>query len=364
MLRWELTELARNIIEGQFQDLNDQIQQDIGSILAEAAKRGMADSGPTLKHIRDRCSEEFEKRAPLAWQELRRVFETAGEPLSEAEATDLKNEVFYRLIPVEQFLTKLLQKKAADMGLAETATGQDLAPQFPFTEAAQRAHAKIGHEIDLYLLSLKNWKKGHTDSMNVQSLPQVSTRGGRSEMATNPRKVFVVHGRNLQVRDAMFTFLRALGLLPIEWSQAVHATGKATPYIGEILDKAFSDAQAVVVLLTPDDVAYLREPLRLPEDPSHETQPTPQARPIVPFEAGMAIGRHPERTILVELGKVRPFSDIAGLHVLKLDNSSTKRQELAMRLETAGCQVDRTGIDWHLPELSRSISHNSMKPTS
>ena len=49
---------------------------------------------------------------------------------------------------------------------------------------------------------------------------------------TNPHKVFVVHGRNLKARDAMFNFLGAIGLDPIEWSEATNATDKASPYIG------------------------------------------------------------------------------------------------------------------------------------
>lgn len=159
--------------------------------------------------------------------------------------------------------------------------------------------------------------------------------------------VFVVHGRNLEARDSLFRFLRSIGLRPLEWSQAIQMTGKASPFIGEILDVAFSKAKAVVVLLTPDDVAQLKEQFRSPHDPPYEAQLTGQARPNVLFEAGMAIGRDPERTIIVELGTLRPFSDIAGRHTIRLSNSSKARQEVAQRLETAGCPVDLTGRDWH-----------------
>ena len=165
---------------------------------------------------------------------------------------------------------------------------------------------------------------------------------------TDTREVFVVHGRNLKARDALFDFLRAVDLHPLEWSEAVSATAKASPYIGEILDVAFSRAHAIVVLFTPDDEARLKGPLRAENDPPHETQLTGQPRPNVLFEAGMAMGRNQDRTILVELGNLRPFSDVAGRHAIRLDNSSQRRQELAQRLQVAGCPVNLQGTDWHL----------------
>lgn len=161
------------------------------------------------------------------------------------------------------------------------------------------------------------------------------------------KKVFLVHGRNKKANRAMFTFLRSIGLQPLEWSEAVDETGKASPYVGEVLDKAFSVAQAIVVLMTPDDVAMLQEPFRNPDDEQYETELTPQARPNVLFEAGMAMGRNPDRTVLVELGKLRPFSDIGGRYTIRLENSTAARQYLAQRLQTAGCAVNLLGTHWH-----------------
>src|SRR5437870_5398888 len=162
-----------------------------------------------------------------------------------------------------------------------------------------------------------------------------------------PRVVFVIHGRDEPIRDSMFSFLRSIGLHPLEWSDAIAATGRPTPYVGEVLDTAFRIARALVVLMTPDDEARLREPFIQPGDPIHETALTPQARANVIFEAGMAMGRFPDQTILVEFGKLRPFSDIGGRHVIRMNNSTQRRQELARRLQTAGCPINLTGEDWH-----------------
>jgi predicted nucleotide-binding protein len=160
------------------------------------------------------------------------------------------------------------------------------------------------------------------------------------------KKVWVVHGRDKANRNAMFRFLRAIGLEPIEWSKAVKATKKAAPYIGETLEKAFKEAVAVVVLLTPDDQARLKAQLRKKSDPPYELTLTGQARPNVLFEAGMAFGSHPDSTVLCEVGDLRPFSDVGGRHVIKLSNQPESLLVLANRLKTAGCETDIEGDDW------------------
>ena len=169
----------------------------------------------------------------------------------------------------------------------------------------------------------------------------------RRQQKSDIRTVFVVHGRNPVARDALFAFLRSIDLHPLEWSEAVAATGKASPYVGEVLNAAFSKAQAVVVLLTPDDEARLKGPFHDENDSPQETQLTGQARPNVLFEAGMAMARDEDRTLLVELGELRPFSDIGGRHTIRLDNTLMRRNALARRLQTAGCPVNLSGADWH-----------------
>ena len=60
----------------------------------------------------------------------------------------------------------------------------------------------------------------------------------------------------------------------------------------------------------------------------------------------MALGRDPDHTVIVEVGDVRPFSDIAGRHVVRLNNDAAKRMDLTERLKTCGCSVDTSGKDW------------------
>jgi len=200
---------------------------------------------------------------------------------------------------------------------------------------------EFNHDITVRLIRYFNDK---LDELETEAVSAISAT--RVEAKMDKRNVFVVYGRNSKARDAMFDFLRSLDLNPLEWSQAVSATKKASPYIGEVLDQAFSMAQAVVVLMTPDDEARLRETFWASADPDYEKELTGQARPNVLFEAGIAMGRNQDRTVLVELGNLRPFSDIAGRHSIRINNSPEKRNELANRLEDAGCLIKRTGNDW------------------
>ena len=186
----------------------------------------------------------------------------------------------------------------------------------------------------------------HTPSVVVDPQDRISSSVASAASAEErKRQVFVIHGRNDKARKELFTFLRSIGLSPMEWSYAMELTGKASPYIGDVLNAAFSNAQAIVVLQTPDDVAYLHPSLTHHGDP--ETEPQLQARANVIFEAGMAIGRDPDRTVIIEFGKVKPFSDLSGRHVVRLSNEIGRRQDLANRLRTAGCLVNTNGADWH-----------------
>ena len=156
-------------------------------------------------------------------------------------------------------------------------------------------HAAIG---EVKLIDELGTDRRPQDDQQGNEILGVQYPENMSEADPDPKRVFVIHGRNDAARREMFTFLRAIGLNPIEWSRALASTGSASPYIGEVLDTAFNMAQAIVVLMTPDEMAHLlSDHASGPDDP--EMKPAPQARPNVLFEAGIAIGRDPKRTVLV-----------------------------------------------------------------
>ena len=171
--------------------------------------------------------------------------------------------------------------------------------------------------------------------------PQPSVPEQRAEpVAADPRVVMLIYGRDDEFTRPMFDWLRALDLRPGEWGQLVRRSGHASPYIGQVLEVAFKEAQAVVALFTPDEHVRLRDELASSRPNWHL-----QARPNVLFEAGMAFALHPERTILVVAGDAEIPSDLAGRHYVRLGDVRALR-DLAARLDMAGCPVDDSGDDW------------------
>ena len=163
----------------------------------------------------------------------------------------------------------------------------------------------------------------------------------------DPRRVFVVHGRNADARKAIFDFLPRINLDPIEWEEAIAMTASASPSTLTAIERAFSMAQAAVVILSGDDLARLGKRYLTPHDQAHERNITRQARPNVIFEAGMAFGQYPTRTVIVSFDRTRPISDIDGINILHLTDTAESRHKLAGRLKNAGCDVVTDGkTDW------------------
>jgi predicted nucleotide-binding protein len=161
----------------------------------------------------------------------------------------------------------------------------------------------------------------------------------------DPKAVMVIYGHDEDANIALFDWLRSLGLKPQEWSQLIHATGSASPYIGDILVQAFKNAQAVIAFFTPDERVQARTTL-----PASTQTHRFQARPNVLIEAGMAFITHPHRTVLVVLGDQDLPSDLAGRHYIRLSPASTEAlRGLADRLRDAGCDIDQPAERWLTP---------------
>lgn len=229
---------------------------------------------------------------------------------------------------------------------------------------------KFANQADLAALreAQGGTKSAGQSAASVVGPVQTSPAPRRRPTAATPRQpsrkkgrdVMVVHGRDEEMKDAMFAFLKALDLRPLEWTSGIRETGSANPSVQQIVDALFGKADAVVVLLTPDDEARVRPEFQEPNDPPWEKKMTGQARPNVLFEAGMAMGLHPDRTVLAQIGHVRPFSDIGGSFITHMNNTVAKRKELAIKL-SAACAVDMDGEDWRTPAKGGDFEYKEKK---
>jgi predicted nucleotide-binding protein len=223
-----------------------------------------------------------------------------------------------------------------------------------YDAAAVKAPSNIPYEMKKSKAFLKT-ADGTTISREVRSRFESLLSCRHNAAAVSPsaatpscgtdksRNVVVIYGRDKVVRESMYQFLRALRLNPIEWSEAVSWTGQGSPYTGEVLDALFRDAQAFVIILSPDEYVELREDLKGPgSDDDHGWQP----RPNVLFEAGMAFAKDQKHTIVVQIGRVRGASDLFGRNLIDLDGSGPHRNALVKRLRDAGCPADTAATDW------------------
>lgn len=177
-------------------------------------------------------------------------------------------------------------------------------------------------------------------------------RAAIDSQGVSKNSVFVVSGRNKAAVKAVFDFLRALGIKPLGWNEAITLTKKASPLISEILDSGFEHAQAVLVLLTGDDEARLRKNYLESQNEGEldEERTRQQPRMNVIFEAGLALGKQPDRTILLKIGNVHLFTDISGRHFVEFKAEGVTRddrQSLVSVLRLAGVETDTSSsLDW------------------
>lgn len=188
-----------------------------------------------------------------------------------------------------------------------------------------------------------------TEATTVPAPLRLPPKKNKAPKLTKENTIFVVHGRDAKLRDAMYEYLGALGLKPREWGHAIRAASKrvgGNPYVNDIVTKIMEQAEAIVVILSPDDEVKLKEQFVGTGEKTTEGRLRGQARPNVIFETGIAIGTHHRKTIIVQIGNVKPFTDIGGMHLMHLTNSVKSRHEFANRLEALNCKIDRGGDHW------------------
>jgi len=165
--------------------------------------------------------------------------------------------------------------------------------------------------------------------------------------APSVHEVVVVHGRDAARTAFFFKLLQRLNVHAVAFDELIARSGSSSPSIRQLIRTAFTQAQAVIILFTGDDVANLRPDLLGTSEGGDERMPTPQPRPHLLFEAGVAVALQPDRTIIVEVQPLRGLLNLDGVHVVRFSTGSREeRTQLVNRLRAAGCKLDTSGIHW------------------
>jgi predicted nucleotide-binding protein len=151
----------------------------------------------------------------------------------------------------------------------------------------------------------------------------------QKKISMRENEVFVVHGRNNEVRETVARFLLQLHLKPI----ILHEQANAGMTLIEKFE-VHADSRFAVVLLTADDVGGLRNTESIDKLGF-------RARQNVIFELGFFVGKLGRRNVcaLVAEGVELP-SDVDGIVYVKLDPHGAWRMQLARELRAAGVEVD------------------------
>jgi predicted nucleotide-binding protein len=258
-----------------------------------------------------------------------------------------------------------------NMGLVITSADL-LAPAGPFADDRNLArNFLVGLDDELRYLDIAAGRADEATNLLARrktrrppaaapSGARVSADGLAPEDIT--RNVFVVHGRDETARAALFGFLEALGLHPLDWETLVAATGSASPYLREVIMQGIAMAQAAVVLMTPEDVVSLHPDLHGPDEDDHEVQRTMQARPNVILELGMVLATYADRTIVLYAGRHRPMGDLNGLNYVQLTGGAKCLDKVVSRLKTAGCQVDEAALSRPVRARFRNLAAYQRRP--
>lgn len=150
-----------------------------------------------------------------------------------------------------------------------------------------------------------------------------------TDHSTRPQKVFVVHGRNEEIKSRVVLFLERIGVEAV----VLHEQPNAGRTIIEKFDEIASAVGFAVVLMTPDDVGGLTPDTLLP-----------RARQNVVLELGYFIGKLGKNKVCaLKIADIEDPSDFLGVLHIKVDGEGWKIQ-LARELNAAGIEINQSRL--------------------
>lgn len=152
---------------------------------------------------------------------------------------------------------------------------------------------------------------------------------------SNTKKVFIVHGRDEELKSIIARFIEKLELEAIILSEQ--------PSQGKTIIEKFetnSDVFSAVILLSPDDIGCLQT-----EYQANPANLKPRARQNALIELGYFIGKLGRKNVFaVCKGELELPSDLHGIIYIPFDNTEGWKLKIAKELKSAGLSVDMNKV--------------------
>jgi len=184
-------------------------------------------------------------------------------------------------------------------------------------DAFQQASAGDGAMSDV---ASPNWP----DPAQSMTTPMPTAPWGQPPQSLPNQRVFIVHGHDLAMQQAVANFVRTIGLEPIILAEQVNG-GKT---VIEKFEKN-ADVGYAIILLSPDDLV----------GPSADAR----ARQNVILEWGYFIGRLGRAHVCaLKRGNVELPSDIIGFVWVSFDENGGWKRSIVKELLEAGLRIDES----------------------
>lgn len=171
---------------------------------------------------------------------------------------------------------------------------------------------------------------GIIESNDNFKLP-ISPIQGKKGKTTISNRIFLVHGKDNELKESTARFLTKLELMPIILHEQ---TSKGRTIIEKFED--YSDVAFALVLMTPDDIGAIAE---------NKENLMKRARQNVVFELGYFIGKLGRKNVVALVkGDIEIPSDLYGVVYIGIDNNDNWKMQLSKEIKAAGLNIDMNKI--------------------
>lgn len=140
-------------------------------------------------------------------------------------------------------------------------------------------------------------------------------------------RVFLVHGRDSELKESTARFLEKLELKPIILHEQLN---KGRTIIEKFED--YSDVSFAIVIMTPDDIGAISE---------EKDNLKSRARQNVVFELGYFIGKLGRKNVVALVkGDIEVPSDYSGVIFIGVDNNDGWKMILSKEIKASGLDID------------------------